>query len=159
MKTTTFSIEVIPVPVSDVERALRFYVDEVGFTLDLDYSLNDAFRVLLLTPRGSNCSIHIGEGFADAPARDCFATFISSSQISMPLGIACSNAELRSERFATRPLLECGTEVSLPARIRPRGLCQLRYLFRSGWQHLGLTRAELPRASVIASVPAARTCQ
>jgi hypothetical protein len=39
------SVEVITLPVSDVERALRFCVDQVGFTLDVDYSPNDAFRV------------------------------------------------------------------------------------------------------------------
>jgi hypothetical protein len=40
-----FSVEVITLPVSDVEQALRFYVNRVGFTLDVDYSPNDAFRV------------------------------------------------------------------------------------------------------------------
>jgi hypothetical protein len=39
------SVEVITLPLSDVERALRFCVDQVGFTLDVDYSPNDAFRV------------------------------------------------------------------------------------------------------------------
>ena len=49
MRTPTFSLEVITLPVSDVERALRFYVDQVGFTLDVDYSPNDeAARSLLL---------------------------------------------------------------------------------------------------------------
>jgi predicted enzyme related to lactoylglutathione lyase len=62
-----FSLEVITLPVSDVERALRFYVDQVGFTLDVDYSPNDAFRVVQLTPPGSSCSIQIGRGFSDAP--------------------------------------------------------------------------------------------
>jgi catechol 2,3-dioxygenase-like lactoylglutathione lyase family enzyme len=62
------SIEVITLPVSDVERALRFYVDQVGFTLDVDYSPNDAFRVVQLTPPGSSCSIQIGRGLTDAPA-------------------------------------------------------------------------------------------
>ena len=38
VRTPTFSVEVITLPVSDVERALRFYVDQVGFTLDVDYS-------------------------------------------------------------------------------------------------------------------------
>ena len=61
------SIEVITLPVSDVERALRFYVDQVGFTLDVDYSPNDAFRVVQLTPPGSSCSIQIGRGLTDAP--------------------------------------------------------------------------------------------
>ena len=58
----------ITLPVSDVERALRFYVDQVGFTLDVDYSPNDAFRVVQLTPPGSRCSIQIGKGLTDAPA-------------------------------------------------------------------------------------------
>jgi catechol 2,3-dioxygenase-like lactoylglutathione lyase family enzyme len=62
-----FSVEVITLPVSNVERALRFYVDQVGFTLDVDYSPNDAFRVVQLTPSGSSCSIQIGRGLTDAP--------------------------------------------------------------------------------------------
>jgi catechol 2,3-dioxygenase-like lactoylglutathione lyase family enzyme len=61
------SIEVITLPVGDVERALRFYVDRVGFTLDVDYSPNDAFRVVQLTPPGSSCSTQIGRGLTDAP--------------------------------------------------------------------------------------------
>ena len=61
------SIEVITLPVGDVERALRFYVDQVGFTLDVDYSPNDTFRVVQLTPPGSSCSIQIGKGLTDAP--------------------------------------------------------------------------------------------
>jgi catechol 2,3-dioxygenase-like lactoylglutathione lyase family enzyme len=62
------SIEVITLPVSDVDRALRFYVDRAGFTLDVDYSPHDAFRVVQLTPPGSSCSIQIGKGLTDAPA-------------------------------------------------------------------------------------------
>lgn len=67
MKEPTFSVEVITLPVSDVERALRFYVDQVGFTLDVDYSPNDAFRIAQVTPPGSSCSIQIGNGLTDAP--------------------------------------------------------------------------------------------
>ena len=61
------SVEVIALSVRDVERALRFYVDQVGFTLDVDYSPNDAFRVVQLTPPGSSCSTQIGSGLTDAP--------------------------------------------------------------------------------------------
>src|SRR5271168_2392873 len=61
-------MEVITLPVSDVERALWFYADQVGFTVDVDYSPNDAFRVVQLTPPGSGCSIQIGKGLSDAPA-------------------------------------------------------------------------------------------
>ena len=68
MAIVKFSVEVITLPVSDVDRALRFYVDQVGFTLDVDYSPNNAFRVVQLTPPGSSCSIQIGRGLTDAPA-------------------------------------------------------------------------------------------
>ena len=67
MKTSTLSVEVITLPVSNIERAIRFYVEQVGFTLDVDYSPNDAFRVVQLTPPGSSCSIQFGKGLTDAP--------------------------------------------------------------------------------------------
>ena len=67
MRTPTFSIEVITLPVSDVERALRFYVDQAGFVLDVDYKPNDGLRVVQLTPPGSSCSIQIGKGLTDPP--------------------------------------------------------------------------------------------
>ena len=67
MTALTLSVEVITIPVSDVDRALRFYKDQLGFHLDVDYSPNDAFRVVQLTPPGSACSIQIGKGLTDAP--------------------------------------------------------------------------------------------
>ena len=67
METATLSVEVITLPVSNVDRALRFYVDQVGFALDVDYSPNNTFRVVQLTPPGSSCSIQIGNGQADVP--------------------------------------------------------------------------------------------
>src|ERR1700755_185882 len=63
-----FSVEVIILPVSDIDRALHFYVDPLSFALDVDYARNDAFRVVQLTPPGSSCSIQIGKGLTDAPA-------------------------------------------------------------------------------------------
>ena len=68
MEAPVFSIEVIVLPVSDVERALRFYVDQVGFRLDVDYAPSDTFRVVQITPPGSSCSIQFGKGLTDAPA-------------------------------------------------------------------------------------------
>ena len=67
MRTPIFLLEVITLPVSDVDRALRFYVDQVGFRLDIDYSPNHAFRVVQLTPPGSSCSIQIANGLTDVP--------------------------------------------------------------------------------------------
>src|SRR6201996_441434 len=68
METATLSVEVITLPVSNVDRALRLYVDQVGFALDVDYSPNNTFRVVQLTPPGSSCSIQIGNGLTNAPA-------------------------------------------------------------------------------------------
>src|SRR5262249_48285910 len=68
--------EVITVPVSDVDRALRFYADQVGFALDVDYAPNDAFRVVQLTPPGSACSIQLGTGLTDAPAGSLRNTYL-----------------------------------------------------------------------------------
>ena len=113
VSTPTFSVEVITLPVSDVERALRFYVDQVGFALDVDYSPNETFRVVQLTPPGSSCSIQIGNGVTDAPVGSV-RTSISSSRTSMPRGSACSNVGSRSVRSGTRRPSELGTEVSHP---------------------------------------------
>jgi catechol 2,3-dioxygenase-like lactoylglutathione lyase family enzyme len=62
----TYKIEVIILPVSDVDRALAFYTEAAGFTLDVDYQPSDDFRVVQLTPPGSSCSVQIGVGLTDA---------------------------------------------------------------------------------------------
>ena len=81
MKTPTYSVEVITLPVSDVERALRFYADQMGFTVDVDYSPNDTFRVVQLTPPGSSCSLQIGKGLTDAPAGSLSNVFLVVTDI------------------------------------------------------------------------------
>ena len=58
-------LELVPVPVSDVDRAKAFYVDKVGFNADHDTSFGDAARVVQLTPPGSACSIVIGTGLGE----------------------------------------------------------------------------------------------
>lgn len=55
------TLEVVPVPVSDTDRAINFY-RAVGFDVDMDQRITDELRFVQLTPPGSNCSIHIGEG-------------------------------------------------------------------------------------------------
>jgi catechol 2,3-dioxygenase-like lactoylglutathione lyase family enzyme len=59
-----YKLEVVVVPVSDVDRAKAFYVDNCGFVLDVDHQPNEQFRVVQLTPRGSGCSVTIGTGLA-----------------------------------------------------------------------------------------------
>jgi catechol 2,3-dioxygenase-like lactoylglutathione lyase family enzyme len=58
-------LELIAVPVSDVERAKAFYTDQVGFVLDHDHTVSDELRFIQLTPPGSACSITIGTGISD----------------------------------------------------------------------------------------------
>jgi catechol 2,3-dioxygenase-like lactoylglutathione lyase family enzyme len=55
-------IEVVPIPVSDVDAAKAFYTQKVGFNLDHDMRPNDRMRVVQMTPPGSTCSVVIGEG-------------------------------------------------------------------------------------------------
>jgi catechol 2,3-dioxygenase-like lactoylglutathione lyase family enzyme len=60
-----WKLELVPVPVSDVDRAKAFYVDKVGFSADQDAQVNEALRFVQLTPPGSACSIVIGTGITD----------------------------------------------------------------------------------------------
>jgi catechol 2,3-dioxygenase-like lactoylglutathione lyase family enzyme len=57
-----FKLELVVVPVSDVDRAKEFYTEKAGFTLDVDHQASESFRVVQLTPPGSACSITIGTG-------------------------------------------------------------------------------------------------
>ena len=61
-------IELIFVPVTDVDRARDFYVDQVGFSLDHDIRFDENLRFVQVTPVGSACSIAFGEGLGDAMA-------------------------------------------------------------------------------------------
>ena len=55
-------LEVVPIPVEDVDAAKAFYTEQVGFNLDHDARPNDSMRVVQMTPPGSACSVVIGEG-------------------------------------------------------------------------------------------------
>jgi catechol 2,3-dioxygenase-like lactoylglutathione lyase family enzyme len=57
-----WTLEVVVVPVTDIDRAKAFYADRLGFHLDHDTVINDQIRVVQLTPPGSGCSIVIGKG-------------------------------------------------------------------------------------------------
>ena len=58
------SLEAIPVPVSDTDRAKDFYANTLGFNVDIDAKMSETTRFVQLTPPGSHCSIHIGEGIS-----------------------------------------------------------------------------------------------
>ena len=61
-----WKLELVVIPVSDVDRAKKFYTEDVGFTLDYDRGDGDGFRMVQLTPKGSGCSIAVGLGITDA---------------------------------------------------------------------------------------------
>jgi catechol 2,3-dioxygenase-like lactoylglutathione lyase family enzyme len=61
-----WKLELVIVPVSDVDRAKAFYTEQLGFSLDVDHRAGENFRVVQMTPPGSSCSISVGVGLSDA---------------------------------------------------------------------------------------------
>jgi len=76
-----FKLELVLVPVSDVDRAKAFYTEQAGFNLDVDHRVSDEFRVVQLTPPGSACSITIGKGITDATPGSVRGTHLVVSDI------------------------------------------------------------------------------
>jgi predicted enzyme related to lactoylglutathione lyase len=62
-----YKLELVAVPVSDVDRAKAFYTEQAGFNADHDHTVSDDIRFVQLTPPGSACSIALGKGMTDAP--------------------------------------------------------------------------------------------
>jgi catechol 2,3-dioxygenase-like lactoylglutathione lyase family enzyme len=60
-----FKIELIGVPVNDVDRAIEFYVEKCGFNLDHDHTVSEEIRFVQITPPGSACSIALGKGISE----------------------------------------------------------------------------------------------
>jgi catechol 2,3-dioxygenase-like lactoylglutathione lyase family enzyme len=71
-----WKIEVVTIPVSDVDRARDFYVEKVGFEVDIDHRVSDEVRLVQLTPPGSACSIHLGIGTVDMEPGDLDGLFL-----------------------------------------------------------------------------------
>jgi catechol 2,3-dioxygenase-like lactoylglutathione lyase family enzyme len=61
-----FKLELVPIPVTDVDRAKAFYTDQAGFNADHDHVVSDDVRFVQLTPPGSACSIALGKGLVDS---------------------------------------------------------------------------------------------
>src|SRR3712207_2121065 len=72
-RTMDWKLELVPIPISDVDRAKAFYAEKVGFNVDLDVNadtddrVSGVRRVVQLTPPGSACSIAVGIGIVDTP--------------------------------------------------------------------------------------------
>lgn len=76
-----FSVEVIMIPVSDVDRAKEFYSETLGFPLDGDFELGGGIRFVQLTPPGSGCSIAFGTKLSDATPGSYRETYIVVADI------------------------------------------------------------------------------
>jgi catechol 2,3-dioxygenase-like lactoylglutathione lyase family enzyme len=99
-----WKLEVVVVPVADVDRAVSFYRDQAGFNLDHDTRVSDELRVVQLTPRGSACSIVVGKGIPQ----------------SEPGTIKGLQLVVRDIEPARAELLDGGVEVSEVQVIDPR---------------------------------------
>lgn len=62
-----WKLELVAIPVSDVDRAKAFYTEKAGFVADHDHQVNDDLRFVQLTPKGSACSIAFGTGISESP--------------------------------------------------------------------------------------------
>lgn len=100
-------LELVLIPVSDVDRAKAFYTEQAGFRLDVDHAPNDEFRVVQMTPPGSECSITIGKGITSAEPGSYRGTHLVVTDI----------------EAARAWLLERGVDVS-----------EIKHMGSAGWQ-------------------------
>ena len=76
-----WKIEVVTVPVSDLDRAIDFYAQKLGFAVDIDHRVSDEVRLVQLTPPGSSCSIHLGLRTVDMEPGDLDGVFLVVSDV------------------------------------------------------------------------------
>jgi catechol 2,3-dioxygenase-like lactoylglutathione lyase family enzyme len=100
-------LELLLIPVSDVDRAKAFYVEKAGFHLDVDHEASEEFRVVQMTPPGSACSITIGKGLSNATPGSYRGTHLVVTDI----------------EAARAELVERGVDVS-----------EIRHLASGGWE-------------------------
>jgi catechol 2,3-dioxygenase-like lactoylglutathione lyase family enzyme len=106
-RIVNYKLELVLVPVADVDRTKTFYTEKVGFNLDVDHRAGDDFRVVQMTPPGSACSISIGVGITDAAPGSYRGTHL------IVFDIEAARAEL----------VERGVDVS-----------EIRHMGPSGWE-------------------------
>lgn len=118
--TAPMKLEVVVIPVADVDRALRFY-QGLGWRLDADYEAGPKFRVVQLTPPGSACSIHLGRGLTPVAPGTAQGTYLVVSDIDQ------ARADLISRGgWTAPPQTVAATPHSLrsPTRTATGGCCR-----------------------------------
>ena len=132
-----FKLELVLLPVTDVDRAKQFYVETCGFTLDVDHQPNDAFRVVQVTPPGSACSVTFGIGITEATPGSYRGTHLVVTDIE------AARAELVGRGVDVGEIRHMTPEGWQPGRrSRAQRLQLVRRLQRSGRQHLGAAGVE-----------------
>jgi catechol 2,3-dioxygenase-like lactoylglutathione lyase family enzyme len=124
----TMKLELVPIPVTDVDRAKAFYTDQVGFHADLDERFGDEIRVVQLTPPGSACSICIGVGIVQTPPGS-----VQGLHLVVP-DIRATRAEL----------LERGVEISEVEDMSPPGKPTVSYAYFKDPDGNGWALQQLP---------------
>jgi catechol 2,3-dioxygenase-like lactoylglutathione lyase family enzyme len=104
-----WTLEVVVVPVADVDRAKEFYSEQLGFNVDHDSEFSEEMRVVQLTPPGSGCSIVIGKGIADMTPGS-----LQGLQLVVP-DIRAARAELLERGFDAGEIQVVGPEGRRPA--------------------------------------------
>jgi catechol 2,3-dioxygenase-like lactoylglutathione lyase family enzyme len=125
-----FKLEVIGVPVSDVDAAKIFYTDKVGFALDHDVRLGEGMRVVQMTPPGSPCSIVIGEGLP-----------LGEPGSTKGLQLVVEDIGAAREQLAGR-----GVEISQVQQLGPEGAPGSRFAFFSDPDGNGWSLQEVRRS-------------
>jgi catechol 2,3-dioxygenase-like lactoylglutathione lyase family enzyme len=121
-------LELVLLPVTDVDRAKTFYTDKLGFNVDVDHRASDEFRVVQLTPPGSACSIAIGTGIVGTPP--------GSVQ-----GLHLVVADIHAAR---KELLERGVEISEVEELTQPGKPSVFYAYFEDPDGNGWALQQLP---------------
>jgi catechol 2,3-dioxygenase-like lactoylglutathione lyase family enzyme len=105
-----YRLELVLIPVSDVDRAKAFYTEQLGFSLDVDHQPSEEFRVVQMTPPGSACSITIGIGITDAEPGSYRGTHLVVSDIEAARAeLASRGVEVSEIRHFDREAMEWKT--------------------------------------------------
>ncbi|WP_424216887.1 VOC family protein (plasmid) [Streptomyces sp. BI20] len=103
-----WTLEVVPLPVADVDRAKEFYAEKLGFTVDIDTEVGPGMRVVQLTPPGSRCSVTLLSGMPPAPGqRDMEPGQLQGLQLCVT-DIEAARAELVKGGVEVSPVLRVG---------------------------------------------------
>ncbi|GAA0467836.1 VOC family protein [Streptomyces olivaceiscleroticus] len=105
-----WTLEVIPVPVTDLDRAKEFYAERCGFTVDVDTQISEGVRIIQLTPPGSRCSIALMQGMPPIPGRTAMAPGALQGLQLCVVDIEAAHAELVRRGVDVSPVQHLGAD-------------------------------------------------